>query len=37
MHDVVSHQVSLIAVQAAALQVTATDAAAREGAASIRS
>ncbi len=37
MHDVVSHQVSLIAVQAAALQVTAADAAAREGAASIRS
>lgn len=36
MHDVVSHQVSLIAVQAAALQVTATDPAARDVAASIR-
>ncbi|RKS93014.1 signal transduction histidine kinase [Microbacterium sp. AG790] len=36
MHDVVSHQVSLIAVQAAALQVTVTDPAAREAAASIR-
>ncbi|RDV44895.1 two-component sensor histidine kinase [Leifsonia sp. ku-ls] len=36
MHDVVSHQVSLISVQAAALQVTATDHAAREAAGSIR-
>ncbi len=36
MHDVVSHQVSLIAVQAAALQVTAGDAAARDAAAAIR-
>ena len=36
MHDVVSHQVSLIAVQAAALQVTATDPAAREASAAIR-
>lgn len=36
MHDVVSHQVSLIAVQAAALQVTVSDPAAREAAASIR-
>lgn len=36
MHDVVSHQVSLIAIQAAALQVTVADPAAREAAASIR-
>lgn len=36
MHDVVSHQVSLISVQAAALQVTAGDAATRDAAASIR-
>ena len=37
MHDVVSHQVSLIAVQAGALQVVATDPAVRETAKSIRS
>jgi signal transduction histidine kinase len=36
MHDVVSHQVSLIAVQAGALQVTATDAPVRESARTIR-
>ncbi|MET9817249.1 MULTISPECIES: histidine kinase [unclassified Streptomyces] len=36
MHDVVSHQVSLIAVQAGALQVSSQDAAAREAAATIR-
>ncbi|MDX2941923.1 sensor histidine kinase [Streptomyces caniscabiei] len=37
MHDVVSHQVSLIAVQAGALQVAARDPAAKEGARTIRS
>lgn len=37
MHDVVSHQVSLIAVQAGALQVAAKDAAAKEAARTIRS
>ncbi len=37
MHDVVSHQVSLIAVQAGALQVTAGEPAAREAARAIRS
>jgi signal transduction histidine kinase len=36
MHDVVSHQVSLISVQAGALQVTASDPAVRDAAASIR-
>ncbi|WP_369215277.1 sensor histidine kinase [Streptomyces flavofungini] len=36
MHDVVSHQVSLIAVQAGALQVAADDDAAREAARTIR-
>jgi signal transduction histidine kinase len=36
MHDVVSHQVSLIAVQAGALQVTATDEASLETARTIR-
>ncbi|MEU6392412.1 histidine kinase [Streptomyces sp. NPDC046939] len=36
MHDVVSHQVSLIAVQAGALQVTAADDGAREAAGTIR-
>lgn len=36
MHDVVSHQVSLIAVQAGALQVTTGDPAAREVAGTIR-
>lgn len=36
MHDVVSHQVSLIAVQAGALQVTATDEASMETARTIR-
>ncbi len=36
MHDVVSHQVSLIAVQAGALQVTATDPASSEAARTIR-
>ncbi|MEU0946887.1 histidine kinase [Streptomyces canus] len=36
MHDVVSHQVSLIAVQAGALQVGSQDAHARETAATIR-
>jgi signal transduction histidine kinase len=36
MHDVVSHQVSLIAMQAGALQVTTTDDMARETAATIR-
>lgn len=36
MHDVVSHQVSLISVQAGALQVTATDADVRSAASSIR-
>lgn len=37
MHDVVSHQVSLISVQAGALQVTTSDQRVREVAASIRS
>ena len=37
MHDVVSHQVSLIAVQAGALQVATQDPTAREGAQTIRS
>ncbi|GHH10067.1 sensor histidine kinase [Streptomyces lanatus] len=37
MHDVVSHQVSLIAVQAGALQVAAKDPDFREGARTIRS
>ncbi|WEH13298.1 histidine kinase [Streptomyces sp. VNUA24] len=37
MHDVVSHQVSLIAVQAGALQVAAIDPAFKEGARTIRS
>ncbi|GHE04421.1 sensor histidine kinase [Streptomyces alanosinicus] len=37
MHDVVSHQVSLIAVQAGALQVAATDPDFKEGARTIRS
>jgi signal transduction histidine kinase len=37
MHDVVSHQVSLIAVQAGALQVSSADPAARRGAGIIRS
>ncbi|MEU4562418.1 histidine kinase [Actinoplanes sp. NPDC023936] len=37
MHDVVSHQVSLIAVQAGALQVAAADARTREAARTIRS
>ncbi|KOV60565.1 sensor histidine kinase [Streptomyces sp. MMG1121] len=37
MHDVVSHQVSLIAVQAGALQVAAKDTDAREAARTIRS
>ncbi|MDN3023227.1 histidine kinase [Streptomyces sp. S.PB5] len=37
MHDVVSHQVSLIAVQAGALQVAAKEPEAREGARAIRS
>ncbi len=36
MHDVVSHQVSLIALQAGALRVTATTSATREMAATIR-
>lgn len=36
MHDVVSHQVSLIAVQAGALQITAPDAICAEGARTIR-
>ncbi|MHC5907451.1 sensor histidine kinase [Streptomyces sp. S6] len=36
MHDVVSHQVSLIAVQAGALQVAAKDDGARDGARAIR-
>lgn len=36
MHDVVSHQVSLMAVQAGALQVSVPDPAAREGARTIR-
>lgn len=36
MHDVVSHQVSLIAVQAGAMQVQARDEEARKGAAMIR-
>ncbi|MFJ5230215.1 sensor histidine kinase [Kitasatospora sp. NPDC088391] len=36
MHDVVSHQVSLISVQAGALQVASTDPAARDGARTIR-
>lgn len=36
MHDVVSHQVSLMAVQAGALQVSASDTAAREAARTIR-
>ncbi|MGW4563993.1 sensor histidine kinase [Streptomyces sp. NPDC004561] len=36
MHDVVSHQVSLIAVQAGALQVGSQDAATREAATTIR-
>ncbi|MFB7498740.1 sensor histidine kinase [Streptomyces sp. NPDC056161] len=37
MHDVVSHQVSLIAVQAGALQVAAKEPAAQDGARTIRS
>ncbi|WP_406176800.1 sensor histidine kinase [Streptomyces sp. NBC_00996] len=37
MHDVVSHQVSLIAVQAGALQVAAKDSGFQEGARTIRS
>ncbi|GAA2654062.1 sensor histidine kinase [Streptomyces vastus] len=37
MHDVVSHQVSLIAIQAGALQVAATDPDFKEGACTIRS
>ncbi|MDX3450619.1 histidine kinase [Streptomyces sp. ME02-8801-2C] len=37
MHDVVSHQVSLIAVQAGALQVASTDPDFKEGARTIRS
>ncbi|MEV1077349.1 histidine kinase [Streptomyces sp. NPDC050211] len=37
MHDVVAHQVSLIAVQAGALQVAATDPSFKEGARTIRS
>lgn len=37
MHDVVSHQVSLIAVQAGALQVASADPSARQGARIIRS
>ncbi len=37
MHDVVSHQVSLIAVQAGALQVSAKDSRTREAARTIRS
>ncbi|MGP4009535.1 sensor histidine kinase [Streptomyces sp. 4N124] len=37
MHDVVSHQVSLIAVQAGALQVAAADPSFKEGARTIRS
>lgn len=37
MHDVVSHQVSLIAVRAGALQVAAKDADAKEAARTIRS
>jgi signal transduction histidine kinase len=37
MHDVVSHQVSLIAVQAGALQVAATQPSFKEGARTIRS
>ncbi len=36
MHDVVSHQVSLIAVQAAALQVAARDAGTKSAAATVR-
>ncbi|WP_205324742.1 sensor histidine kinase [Glycomyces sp. YM15] len=36
MHDVVSHQVSLIAVRAGALQVSTTDAEAKEAAGTIR-
>jgi hypothetical protein len=36
MYDVVSHQVSLIAVQACALQVSAKEAASRAAARSIR-
>ncbi|MFD7731812.1 sensor histidine kinase [Kitasatospora phosalacinea] len=36
MHDVVSHQVSLISIQAGAVQVSSTDPAAREGARTIR-
>ncbi|MFJ4680864.1 sensor histidine kinase [Kitasatospora sp. NPDC088783] len=36
MHDVVSHQVSLISIQAGALQVSSTDPAARDGARTIR-
>ena len=36
MHDVVSHQVSLIAVQAGALQVSTTDPAAKDAAENIR-
>ncbi|MFJ5922759.1 sensor histidine kinase [Kitasatospora sp. NPDC092948] len=36
MHDVVSHQVSLISIQAGAIQVASTDPAARDGARTIR-
>ncbi|MFD7642843.1 sensor histidine kinase [Kitasatospora sp. NPDC059795] len=36
MHDVVSHQVSLISIQAGAIQVASTDPAAREGARTVR-
>ncbi|MFD8597020.1 sensor histidine kinase [Kitasatospora sp. NPDC059646] len=36
MHDVVSHQVSLISVQAGAIQVASTDPASRDGARTIR-
>ncbi|MEV7120240.1 sensor histidine kinase [Kitasatospora griseola] len=36
MHDVVSHQVSLISIQAGAIQVASTDPASRDGARTIR-